>query len=147
MTDFTDDDVTAVRQVLIDNGADSDPGLHASWRCFDKVRYPEPCTCIDEAVSEVLAAVAESIYNRGKAERPPYSDEAIDKAYEQGRRDALREAADELERWDVSADALAVIGSVVSVLRARADTGGGNHPTLREQDAIRAERWSAEEGK
>ena len=56
-----DDDRAAVRQVLIDNGADSEPGLHASWRCFDKVRYPDDCTCIDEAVSEVLAAVAPSI--------------------------------------------------------------------------------------
>ena len=58
VTGFTDEDKAAVRQVLIANGADSDPGLHASWRCFDKVRYPHPCSCIDEVVYEVLTAIA-----------------------------------------------------------------------------------------
>jgi len=46
----------AIVKVLNDEGADSDSGWH-SWRCFDKVRYPEPCRCTEFVVDEVLAAL------------------------------------------------------------------------------------------
>ena len=57
MSDFTDEDVTAVREVLANYGLGSESTIHSSWRCFDKERYPEPCHFLDGAARDILAAV------------------------------------------------------------------------------------------
>lgn len=100
MSDFTDDDVTAVRQVVVEYGGDRDETIHSSWRCFDKDRYPEPCDCLDEFSRNVLAAVAPAIAAR-----------------------ALREAADAMESEPgvTFADAL-----MIRWLRARAEQVSGD---------------------
>ncbi len=41
-----------VRTVLINEGVGNEGGIHG-WRCFDKERYPEPCDCMDEIVSQI----------------------------------------------------------------------------------------------
>lgn len=65
MMNFTEADVQRTMDALIAEGADdADPGLHASWRCFDKVRYPEPCTCIRQAAEDILIAVADPMRDR-----------------------------------------------------------------------------------
>ncbi len=46
-----------IKAVLVNNGVDIDGGSFHSWRCFDKERYPEPCTCTDEVVAEVMVVV------------------------------------------------------------------------------------------
>ena len=76
MTAFTDDDVTATVDTLIHNGGEPGSSLH-SWRCEDKARYPEPCTCLNETALSILAAVLPAHDKRVRAE-------------------ALREAADDL---------------------------------------------------
>lgn len=43
-------------QIMNNQGAIYENGWH-SWRCFDKVRYPEPCRCT-ETVAEMLVAAA-----------------------------------------------------------------------------------------
>lgn len=68
MMNFTEADVQRTMDALIAEGADADPGLHASWRCFDKVRYPEPCTCIRQAAEDILIAVADPMRDRWLAE-------------------------------------------------------------------------------
>lgn len=45
-----------IMKVLDDNGINNEGGLH-SWRCFDKERYPVPCSCAGEVVVEILAAI------------------------------------------------------------------------------------------
>jgi hypothetical protein len=45
-----------IMKVLDDNGINNEGGLH-SWRCFDKERYPIPCSCAGEVVVEILAAI------------------------------------------------------------------------------------------
>lgn len=60
MTDInliTDAMVEAARALLAAEGADSQDGWH-SWRCFDKVRYPEPCDCTAQAARSALEAAA-----------------------------------------------------------------------------------------
>jgi hypothetical protein len=47
-----------IMKVLDDNGINNEGGLH-SWRCFDKERYPIPCSCAGEVVVEILAAIKE----------------------------------------------------------------------------------------
>ncbi|MEL4357061.1 MULTISPECIES: hypothetical protein [unclassified Luteococcus] len=47
--------VERAAKVLSDEGADSEGGWH-SWRCFDGARYPEPCTCTQEAARLALEA-------------------------------------------------------------------------------------------
>ena len=46
----------AIKAVLVNEGADSEGGWH-SWRCFDKGRYPEPCTCTDDVVEQIITAI------------------------------------------------------------------------------------------
>jgi hypothetical protein len=65
---YTEADVEAMIAALVAEGADADPGLHASWRCFDKVRYPEPCTCIRDSAVDILAAVAPAMRDRVRDE-------------------------------------------------------------------------------
>jgi hypothetical protein len=46
-----------IMKVLDDNGINmQDASIH-SWRCFDKERYPIPCSCAGEVVVEILAAI------------------------------------------------------------------------------------------
>lgn len=45
-----------IRAVLVAEGADNEGGWH-SWRCFDKERYPEPCTCTADVVTEIMTVV------------------------------------------------------------------------------------------
>lgn len=49
----------ALTRVLAENGIgpDGQDGLH-SWRCADKVRYPDYCTCVPELVADLLAVVS-----------------------------------------------------------------------------------------
>lgn len=54
---ITDAMVEAARALLAAEGADSQDGWH-SWRCFDKVRYPEPCDCTAQAARSALEAAA-----------------------------------------------------------------------------------------
>lgn len=46
-----------VMKVLDDNGVNVENGSIHSWRCFDKERYPEPCSCAAEVVVEIIQAV------------------------------------------------------------------------------------------
>jgi hypothetical protein len=93
MTEITDEDVTAVVAVLDE-----------SWLGYE------------DGARRILAAVAPAIYERG------YSDGTLSlirrdkEMYEQGKRDALREAADHL-----NIDAPLDVAVVISWLRARAD--------------------------
>ena len=52
----TPDDIQRAVTVMEDEGLLPGSGLH-SWRCEDKDRYPEPCTCVAELAEAVLAAV------------------------------------------------------------------------------------------
>ena len=47
--------IAAANAVLANEGADSEDGFH-SWRCFDKLRYPEDCTCTYDVTAAALAA-------------------------------------------------------------------------------------------
>ena len=79
MDDLTDQ----IKTILVNNGVDLISGSFHSWRCFDKERYPEPCTCTDEVVAEVMVVVdaavnaAENLaYERGvKAGRALWIDD------------------------------------------------------------------------
>ena len=53
----TDAMVEAARALLANEGADSQDGWH-SWRCFDTLRYPEPCDCTAQAARGALEAAA-----------------------------------------------------------------------------------------
>jgi hypothetical protein len=46
-----------IMKVLNDNGINTENGSIHSWRCFDKERYPEPCSCAAEVVVEIIQAV------------------------------------------------------------------------------------------
>jgi hypothetical protein len=46
-----------IMRVLNDNGINTQDGSIHSWRCFDKERYPEPCSCAAELVVEIIEAV------------------------------------------------------------------------------------------
>jgi hypothetical protein len=43
-------------KVLVEEGADSEGGWH-SWRCFDKERYPGPCTCTRDVADAIIDAI------------------------------------------------------------------------------------------
>ena len=47
-----------IMAVLDGNGINMQDGSIHSWRCFDKERYPEPCSCAGEVVVEILAAIS-----------------------------------------------------------------------------------------
>ena len=47
-----------IMTVLDDNGLNMRNSNFHSWRCFDKERYPEPCSCAGEVVVEILAAIS-----------------------------------------------------------------------------------------
>ena len=89
MSDFTDEDVTAVREVLANYGLGSESTIHSSWRCFDKERYPERCDCLDEISRDILRALLPGHDQRVKAK-------------------ALREVADDATRIIVEMAAQAV---------------------------------------
>jgi hypothetical protein len=82
-----------IKSVLVNNGVDIDGGSFHSWRCFDKGRYPEPCTCTDEVVVEIMEVVSAEIVaarDRGYGEamddgwgEPGHIKEAVDKVLEQ----------------------------------------------------------------
>lgn len=55
LTAVDDAMVERAAKVLGDDGADSEGGWH-SWRCFDRARYPEPCTCTRDAARAALEA-------------------------------------------------------------------------------------------
>ena len=65
----TDAMVEVARALLAAEGADSQDGWH-SWRCFDKVRYPEPCDCTVQAARSALEVVAPQVRAQIEAERP-----------------------------------------------------------------------------
>ena len=46
-----------IMAVLDRNGINMQDGSIHSWRCFDKERYPEPCSCAGEVVVEILAVL------------------------------------------------------------------------------------------
>jgi hypothetical protein len=111
----TEEEVAAVVQVLIDEGGDSDEGLHLSWRCFDKDRYPEPCRCLHAVAGIILAAVGPAIHETGYNQGGQKGmEEGYAIGYQEGVRDALREAA---EAWEASLNP----PSVRAWLRARAE--------------------------
>mgnify|MGYP003562477817 CR=1 FL=1 len=56
----TDAMVEAARVLLAAEGADSQDGWH-SWRCFDTLRYPEPCDCTAQAARSALEDAAPAI--------------------------------------------------------------------------------------
>lgn len=51
------DDRSRIAKVLLDNGFDSGTDMHASWRCGDTDRYPDPCRCLDTVLDEIAAAL------------------------------------------------------------------------------------------
>jgi len=57
-----------IRAVLVAEGADNEGGWH-SWRCFDKERYPEPCTCTADVVAEIMTVVEVAIQTAEKSWR------------------------------------------------------------------------------
>ena len=67
MSDINPNLIEKARLVLVDEGADSEGGWH-SWRCFDKVRYPAPCGCTEEAAERALSAVADDLRAEGAAQ-------------------------------------------------------------------------------
>lgn len=49
--------VETARAILVEEGADSQGGWH-SWRCFDRLRHPEPCDCTEQIAHAILEEVA-----------------------------------------------------------------------------------------
>ncbi len=47
--------IEAARLSLVADGADDRDGWH-SWRCFDRARYPKPCTCTEDSARDALEA-------------------------------------------------------------------------------------------
>lgn len=45
-------------------GADPGNGIH-SWRCEDKERYPEPCSCVEDCARAVLDVAANHYWSEG----------------------------------------------------------------------------------
>ena len=59
------DPVQAVAEVLNSEGCLPGHSIH-SWRCEDRERYPEPCTCVEELAAEVIAAARPLIEREAK---------------------------------------------------------------------------------
>jgi hypothetical protein len=55
--DSPDSTVRTVERCEGANGADIDGGSFHSWRCFDKERYPERCSCTADVVDEIIVAL------------------------------------------------------------------------------------------
>ena len=62
---MSDDLRARIIKVLADEGADSEGGWH-SWRCFDKGRYPEPCTCTADVADLILEAINPASEQEGR---------------------------------------------------------------------------------
>lgn len=99
---ITDQMIETAVQVLSSEGADTEHGWHG-WRCFDKDRYPEPCSCTEDVARAVLEAVA-----------PLIAAQALTKAA-----DELEHVADTL--WNRSALRFQGWEHMLSDLRNRAD--------------------------
>lgn len=56
---MSEPEVEAGTEILNREGGRPGSDIH-SWRCADKERHPEPCTCSEEVVAEILAAVLPS---------------------------------------------------------------------------------------
>ena len=50
--------VKAGTEVLIAQGGAPGASIH-SWRCEDRESYPEPCTCAEDVVTDILALLRE----------------------------------------------------------------------------------------
>lgn len=84
---MSDPRLEIVVRELLANGAAPGQGMH-SWRCEDKERYPDPCTCVEETAADILAALdgdgtgndtgaAQGLNAEGFATRPPTSPDPL----------------------------------------------------------------------
>jgi len=127
MSDFTDEDVRAAVAELLANGAAPGQGMH-SWRCEDKERYPEPCTCVDEAARRILAAVLPKYAKRVREDMGLDAEQyrlGWEKGNQRGRVEALVAEAE----WFKSVPQKNLTGPLVAdilALHARADAEEGN---------------------
>jgi hypothetical protein len=48
---------------------DEQYGVHASWRCFDKDRYPEPCDCMEQVAADLASDARDHIAAEIEARR------------------------------------------------------------------------------
>lgn len=49
--------------ILIAEGGAPGSSLH-SWRCSDKLRYPEGCTCVEDTVQDIVDAIEPMIRDK-----------------------------------------------------------------------------------
>lgn len=52
--------VRIAASILVAEGGAPGSGLH-SWRCSDKERYPEDCTCVEDTVQDIIDAVLDHL--------------------------------------------------------------------------------------
>ena len=93
---ITDAMVEVARALLAAEGADSQDGWLHSWRCFDKVRYPEPCDCTAQAARSALEVVAPLIAAKALRDAAIFPGSQLSYAA----REWLRARADEIERGE-----------------------------------------------
>lgn len=92
----TDAMVEAARALLAAEGADSQDGWLHSWRCFDKVRYPEGCACTAQAARSALEAAAPLVAANALRDAAIFPGSQLSYAA----REWLRARADEIERGE-----------------------------------------------
>lgn len=92
---FTDTERQQLRAMIVttlnDEGCQPGSSMH-SWRCEDKDRYPEPCTCVAEAADQILIAASWSAVGPAVVARI--------------RRNALRDAAEQFRRAELQGNTL-----------------------------------------